>query len=758
MALSFNFNPFTGNFDQISTVTINATANGLSIDSNQVLSLALSSTSMTGALSSTDWNTFNGKQASGNYITALTGDVTATGPGSVAATLATVNSNTGSFGSSTSIPSFTVNGKGLITAASGNVVIAPAGTLSGTTLNSTVVSSSLTSVGTITSGTWNGTTIAIANGGTGQTSLITTPTASTIPAWDANKNLSANNLIEGYATTATAAGTTTLTVASPYQQYFTGTSTQTVVLPVTSTLVLGQQFQIINNSTGTVTVESSGANVIQAMAANTQLTVTVISTSLTTAAAWNAVYVSGIAAVINPTQQKFLSGSGTYTTPAGVQYIRVQMAGGGGGGAGSGTAAGSAATSGGNSTFGTSLLTANGGAFAPFGGISTSGGVGGTATLNSPAFGTATKGGQGGGGGFSTSSSAPGNGMGGANAFGGGGASGGSVNNTGGDSTGKDAVANTGGGGGGAGEYSAINSYGGGGGGAGGYIDAIIPSPSSTYSYAIGAGGNSGGAGTNGSAGGNGTAGIIIVTEYYTNYQVSTTTSVAAGTFLAGPTSGSNGNPTFRALQAPTIQKFTSGSGTYTTPAGALYIKVQMVGGGGGGQGSGSGGGFSGLSGSNTTFGTNTAGLGSGAPGNGAGGAGGTNTFSLGFGTSIAGGSGGGTGAQSATNIAVEGSMGGGSAFGGAGGGGSGYSTTSGQAAATNSGSGGGGGGGANASGAYSGAGGGAGGYLDFIVTSPSSTYSYAVGTGGAGGAGASGGASGGAGGSGLIIVTEYYQ
>ena len=82
-----------------------------------------------------------------NAITALTGDGTAAGPGSVGLTLATVNLNTGSFGSSTSIPSFTVNGKGLITAASGNVVIAPAGTLTGTTLNSTVVTSSLTALG-----------------------------------------------------------------------------------------------------------------------------------------------------------------------------------------------------------------------------------------------------------------------------------------------------------------------------------------------------------------------------------------------------------------------------------------------------------------------------------------------------------------------------------------------------------------------------------------------------------------------------------
>jgi hypothetical protein len=52
-------------------VTI-GTANGLSL-SGQALSLALASTSATGALSSTDWNTFNGKQ------NALTNPVTGTG-------------------------------------------------------------------------------------------------------------------------------------------------------------------------------------------------------------------------------------------------------------------------------------------------------------------------------------------------------------------------------------------------------------------------------------------------------------------------------------------------------------------------------------------------------------------------------------------------------------------------------------------------------------------------------------------------------
>lgn len=100
------------------------TANGLSLV-GQALSLALSSTGTTGALSSTDWNTFNSKAPAGSYITALTGDGAASGPGSAALTLATVNSNVGTFGSATQASQVTVNAKGLVTAAS-NVTVTPA--------------------------------------------------------------------------------------------------------------------------------------------------------------------------------------------------------------------------------------------------------------------------------------------------------------------------------------------------------------------------------------------------------------------------------------------------------------------------------------------------------------------------------------------------------------------------------------------------------------------------------------------------------
>jgi hypothetical protein len=117
----------------------------------------------------------------------------------------------------------------------------------------------------------------------------------------------------GYTTTATAAGTTTLTVSSTQQQFFTGVTTQTVVLPVTSTLVLGQTFRIVNMSTGVVTVNSSGGNAVVAMVALAEVTVTCILTSGTTAASWDIQY-TGKSAVTG-TGSMVLATSPTLVTP-----------------------------------------------------------------------------------------------------------------------------------------------------------------------------------------------------------------------------------------------------------------------------------------------------------------------------------------------------------------------------------------------------------------------------------------------------------
>lgn len=88
-SLGYTYPSTSGTFaltsDLHSPVTI-GTANGLSL-SGQQLSLGLASSTLNGALSSTDWNAFNNKQAAGNYITSLTGEVTASGPGAASATL-----------------------------------------------------------------------------------------------------------------------------------------------------------------------------------------------------------------------------------------------------------------------------------------------------------------------------------------------------------------------------------------------------------------------------------------------------------------------------------------------------------------------------------------------------------------------------------------------------------------------------------------------------------------------------------------------
>jgi hypothetical protein len=132
------FSVNTGNGITLSSGNVTAVGTGLiSIGSSGI---AISNSSSAGQV-------VLGNASSVPTWTSISGDATLSGTG--VATLATVNGNTGAFGSSTAIPTFTVNGKGLITAASTSVVIAPAGTLSGTTLNASVVSSSLTSVGTL---------------------------------------------------------------------------------------------------------------------------------------------------------------------------------------------------------------------------------------------------------------------------------------------------------------------------------------------------------------------------------------------------------------------------------------------------------------------------------------------------------------------------------------------------------------------------------------------------------------------------------
>lgn len=216
--------------------------------------------------------------------------------------------------------------------------------------------------------------------------------------------------------------------------------------------------------------------------------------------------------------------------------------------------------------------------------------------------------------------------------------------------------------------------------------------------------------------------------------------TVGAGLSLSGTTLTATG-------PGPTVTQYTSGSGTYTVPAGVRALEVRMVGGGGGGGGA-VGAGSNGVA---TTFGGVTAAAGSGgpAPGNaygGVGGSGGSGTL----GTTMRFDGERGDGISNQFSNEPGGGGGGSAFFGGGGAVPAGYGNA-GVAGATNSG---GGGSGASVSGGTGSAGAGAGESVEIVITSPAASYSYAVGTGGSGG---SGSPAGGAGAAGRIIIKEYY-
>jgi hypothetical protein len=139
-------------------------------------------------------------------------------------------------------------------------------------------SGNVTPLGTIASGTWQGTTVGVSYGGTGVTA---SSGANSVVLRDANQNTSLNNIFRNITSTVSAAGTTVLTAASSFTQVLTGSTTQTYQLPDATTLTNGASFQFNNNSTGALSIVNNGSGAVATVPAGgaTQLFLTSTSTA-----------------------------------------------------------------------------------------------------------------------------------------------------------------------------------------------------------------------------------------------------------------------------------------------------------------------------------------------------------------------------------------------------------------------------------------------------------------------------------------------
>lgn len=274
----------------------------------------------------------------GNAVTttATTVEISATSPLSTSATTGAINIALGT------VPA-TIGGTGVTSYTANTMYYAPAATPSALLPVPTPTSSPmfLRYNGSSVAPSWSkvdlgtditSTVLPVANGGTGITSLGTgvatflgtpssanlasavtdetgsgalvfgtSPTISAIELGNASDTTVARGaagvvtvegspvLKTGYTSVATSGGTTALTSTSNYYQYFTGSLTQTVTLPDATSMVVGQGFEIHNNSTGTITVNTSAGagNQVATVPGNHSTRIICVSNASNTIGSWD---------------------------------------------------------------------------------------------------------------------------------------------------------------------------------------------------------------------------------------------------------------------------------------------------------------------------------------------------------------------------------------------------------------------------------------------------------------------------------------
>ncbi len=118
-----------------------------------LFSLPLANTSTNGYLSSSDWNVFNNKQSSGNFISNLTGDVVANGPGSVSSTIA---ANAVTYSKMQAMTSNKLLGSGLSGTSVGEITLGTGLSFLGNTLNAANSGGTVTNISIVSANGFSG--------------------------------------------------------------------------------------------------------------------------------------------------------------------------------------------------------------------------------------------------------------------------------------------------------------------------------------------------------------------------------------------------------------------------------------------------------------------------------------------------------------------------------------------------------------------------------------------------------------------------
>lgn len=219
-------------------------------------------TSLTGVLKSTS-GVVSTATSGTDYAPATSGSNILYGNGSGGFSAVTVGS-----GLSFSTGTLSATNAGTVTAVSVATANGLAGTSSGGSTPALTLSTTITGV---LKG--NGTAISAATAGTDYTTPTGTESltnktinsstiGATTPLAGTFTQLAYVNDAPGITTTATAAGTTTLTNTATFYQRFTGSTTQTVKLPDETTISAGVAYVIDNDSTGNITLQDSAGGAL----------------------------------------------------------------------------------------------------------------------------------------------------------------------------------------------------------------------------------------------------------------------------------------------------------------------------------------------------------------------------------------------------------------------------------------------------------------------------------------------------------------